>query len=208
MVACMRWRTTSGPDWKFIEAVTEDGTRLYACRRSARPKARRSRSALRRSGWRSSSEMAQAWEQKEQHQQSVTSEPLIVCSGRTEPLWLQDGQRSGIRNSNCTHEPYQVSGQGTRDNGRQPLQFRCGSGVALAQSLAVSAHLKPRKSGRLSSWHGFGLRFLLSIEKGKVAVGAVGISRSAARFPSTCGRVLCVRRCVSVHGLFGPGISR
>jgi len=80
--------------------------------------------------------MAQAWEQKEQHQQSVTSEPLIVCSGRTEPLWLQDGQRSGIRNSNCTHEPYQVSGQGTRDNGRQPLQFRCGSGVALAQSLA------------------------------------------------------------------------
>jgi len=135
MVACMRWRTTSGPDWKFIEAVTEDGTRLYACRRSARPKARRSRSALRRSGWRSSSEMAQAWEQKEQHQQSVTSEPLIVCSGRTEPLWLQDGQRSGIRNSSCTHEPYQVSGQGARDNGRQPLQFRCDSGVALAQPL-------------------------------------------------------------------------
>ena len=124
-VAClngrrMRGNGVSGLDRKSRRAGTEAAIGPYACRRSVRANDRRSRSALRRSGWRSSSEMGQVWEQNEQHQQSVTSEPLMVCSGRTEPIWWQDGHRSGIRSSSCTYQPYQASGQ-RRRNGAPPL---------------------------------------------------------------------------------------
>jgi hypothetical protein len=64
----------------------------------------------------------------------------------------------------------------------------------------VSAHLKPRKSGRASLWLFFVFVFL---KKREWLWTLVGISRSSARFPSSGGRVLCVHGCVSVHSLFG-----
>jgi len=48
--------------------------------------------------------------QKEQHQHSVTTTPLIVCSGWTDPDRPHSGQRSGVCRINGTRGLFQFSG--------------------------------------------------------------------------------------------------
>lgn len=85
---------------------------------------------------------------------------------------------------------------------QEPVNPRGKTPLALASSSRVksrvSAHLKPRKSGPLSS----SVFSFVLLKKRQGLWTLVGISRSSARFPSRCGRVLCVHSGVSVRSLF------